>query len=54
MKTVEELKEDISREIDIVPIQGVTDEHGKWTSKEDEEKRLRKLHAEISYFMREY
>jgi hypothetical protein len=53
-KTVEELKKDIEREIDLISEDGVTDEHDNWTSKEDEEKRLKRLFDDITYFMREY
>lgn len=52
--TVEELKRNISREIDCLPEHGVTTEDGGWNSKKDEEERLRRLHHEICYFMREY
>ncbi|WP_180953899.1 hypothetical protein [Bacillus sp. M6-12] len=54
IKTIEELKRSIEREMDLVPENGVTDEHGNWTSQKNEEKRLRNLHADICYFMREY
>lgn len=54
IKTIQELKDAISREIDIISENGIVDEHGNWTSKRDEEDRLRKLHSEICYFMREY
>ncbi|WPS85554.1 hypothetical protein SMD22_00405 (plasmid) [Brevibacillus halotolerans] len=52
--TVEALKKRIAREIDLIPEDGVTDEYDNWTSKEDEEKRLRRLLDDITYFMREY
>lgn len=53
-KTVTELKADIAREMERVPESGVTGEHGEWTSQKAEEERLRKLHWDICYFMREY
>lgn len=52
--SVDELKEDIVRQIELVPESGVTGEYGGWTSKRDEQERLQKLHSEICYFMNDY
>ena len=54
MKTIEQMKRHIEQEIELVPVEGVTGEHGDWTSQKDEIERLRKLHSEICYFVRQY
>lgn len=52
--TIEELKKNIEREIQLIPEDGVNDGFGTWTSKEDEEKRLNRFCNDLVYFMREY
>lgn len=51
---VQELKDDIAREMNALPEDGVSLEHGGWCSKKEEYERLANLHHEICYFMRQY
>lgn len=52
--SVQQLKDQIAEQIEVIPEDGITTEDGSWISKEDEQERLRKLYNDIAYFLWEY